>query len=424
MTEAGDDRVIATVSCKSLYHRETVETRYYGQIKTILDKLTGKRHELVFVVQPKKEGAIPEGAGPLFVEVKQAIEKGAYQRAIDRVGLREDFVFDTFAVSRTNEMAYAAARTVAQKPGGAYHLLFLYGGVGVGKTHLMQAVGHEVLKDNPEAKLIYCTGEEFTNGIIEAIQQKNTAAFKHKFRSAKLLLVDDVQFIAGKDAVQEEFFHTFNAIAQNRGQIILTSDRLAEEITGLEDRLRSRFEGGLTVDIQRPDFELRAAIVRIKAQAQEVELAMDVAKLIAANIESVRKMEGFLTKLIAVSQMKGELITPEMVTAQLGSGGGENNGEKKYVNPKEVVEVVANYFNLKPSQVRGERRTKQLVQARHIAMYILRIDMGVQLEEIGRHFDDRDHTTVMHAVEKIKASLAESEAGRLEVEQVRKKLYG
>ena len=356
--------------------------------------------------------------------MSQSDRSGAYERAVERAKLRQDFVFDTFAVSGTNEMAYAAAQAVAKNPGQAYHLLFLYGGVGVGKTHLMQGVGHEVLKTDPDAKITYCTGEEFMNGLVEAIQRKTTTSFKQKFRSAKLFLVDDVQFIAGKDYVQDEFFHTFNAIAQGRGQIILTSDRGPEEITGLEDRLRSRFEGGLTIDIQKPDFELRTAILRIKAQARGVDLPMDVATLIAANIDSTRKLEGFLTSVIALSQVRQEPITPEMVTAQLGGKSEAENGERKYVKPKEVVETVASYFNLRPAVLRGARRTKDLVWARHIAMYLLRIDLRVPLEEVGIHLGKRDHSTVMHAVEKIQANMQVSETLRTDVESVRKKLYG
>jgi len=235
--------------------------------------------------------------------------------------------------------------------------------------------------------------------------------------------VDDVQFIGGKETAQEEFFHTFNAIGQNRGQVILTSDRSPAEIPGLEDRLRSRFEGGLMVDIQKPDFELRTAILQIKAQAQEINLPLDAARLMAANIDSTRRLEGFLMTLGALSKARGEPITPEMVAAHLGVKT-ETNGEKKYVNPKEVVETVANYFNLKPAVLRGDRRNKDLVWARHIAMYLLRIDLGVALTSAGEYLGRKDHTTVMHAVDKIKAKLLTSENLRTDVETVRKKLYG
>jgi chromosomal replication initiator protein len=409
---AGDRRQIATIMCRAAFHRETVENRYYGQIKTVLDRLTGKRNELAFAVKPPAAIA-PEQVGPLFT---QAIDAG-------RVGLRSDFTFDTWAVSPTNEMAFAAAQAVAKNPGQAYHLLFLYGGVGVGKTHLMQAVGHEVLKHDPGVKLMYCTGEEFMNQFVAALRQHTTGSFKQKFRSLKLWLVDDVQFIGGKETAQQEFFHTFNAIGQNRGQVILTADRLPAEISGLEDRLRSRFEGGLMVDIQKPDFELRTAILQIKAQAQGISLPMDAAALMAANIDSTRRLEGFLMTLGALSQARGEPITPEMVAAHLGVKT-ETNGEKKYVNPKEVVETVASYFNLKPAVLRGERRKKDLVWARHIAMYLLRIDLGVALTDVGEYLGRKDHTTVIHAVDKIKANLLTSENLRTDVETVRKKLYG
>lgn len=417
-------RQLVEIATPNPFARETVENRYYGQIKEVLDKLTGKSNELRFVVKErvKKE----KEQGPLFEERKEREEewRQRVRKRAREVGLKDEFTFQNFAVSSTNEMAYAAAQAVADDPGGAYHLLFLYGGVGVGKTHLMQAIGHKILEKDPEVLMVYCTGEEFTNEIIEAIRRKTTEAFRQKYRKAKVLLIDDVQFIGGKDTVQEEFFHTFNTIHREGGQIVMTSDRLPSEIEGLEDRLRSRFEGGLTVDIQQPNFELRTAILLIKARARGVALPMDVAQLIAANIESTRKLEGFLMRLISESRQRKEEITPEMAKALLGKINGEEGIKKRRVEASEVLETVAEFYSLKVSQLKGPRRLKELCGPRHLAMYLLRTELEKPLEEIGKVFGGRDHTTVMHAIEKIQKELAVSEALRLDLATIRKRLYG
>ena len=423
LKEIDQEREIAEIGCPSIFVSNTIENRYYGLIKEALDKATGKKNDLVFVVkqnisQTTKHKEVRNE--PLF-EIKEEGDESA--EAIKRVGLRPDFNFDTFAVSSTNQMAHAAAVAVAQSPGKAYNPLFLYGGVGVGKTHLMQAIAHNVLNRNPKAKIIYCMGEEFTNEIVNAIREKTTKEFKQRYRSTKLLLVDDIQFIAGKTAVQEEFFHTFNAIWRVGGQIVLTSDRKPEEISKLEDRLKSRFEGGLTIDIQAPDFELRSAILLIKAQQKGLKLPMDVAQLIASNITSIRKMEGFLTRLMTEAQTRKEAITLELTKAILGQSN-ENNIPQKLVKPKEVISYVASFFNLKIIDILSPRRDKEIAYARQIIMYLLRSDLKTPLMEIGRLLGDRDHTTIMYGVEKITSLLPKSEDLRVDIMGIRKKLYG
>jgi len=320
-------------------------------------------------------------------------------------------------------MAHAAAMAVAQSPAKAYNPLFLYGGVGVGKTHLMQAIANAVLRKNRRAKIIYCMGEEFTNEIVNAIREKTTKEFKEKYRSARLLMVDDIQFIAGKTAVQEEFFHTFNAIWRVGGQIVLTSDRRPEEISKLEDRLRSRFEGGLIIDIQPPDFELRTAILLIKAQQKKIKLPMDIAQLIASNIISTRKLEGFLIRLMTEVETKKEPLTPELVKAILGQTN-DMIAPQKLVKPKEILSAVANFFDLRLAEITGPKRDKKIALARQIVMYLLRNDLKTSLMDIGRLLGDRDHTTVMYGVEKITQLLPTSEDLRVNIVGIRKKLYG
>jgi len=415
-------RQIVTIACRTPYQRTMVEARYYGQIKQALDRITELHNELVFTVKPVEVDSVP--AGPIFEQIKERQERSAYDDAVEKIRLKKDYVFESFAVSSTNEMAHAAASAVAREPGRAYHLLFLYGGVGVGKTHLMTAVGHEILKVDPGVEMVFCSGEEFMNDLVQAIQTKKTAMFRARYRKIKVFLVDDIQFIAGKDAVQEEFFHTFNAIVQNRGQIILTSDKLPEEMVLLEDRLRSRFEGGLTIDIQEPNLELRTAILNIKSKARGLSLPADVTQLIANEVRSTRKLEGVLARLTTYVAAKNEPVTLESVLALFGKDAELTKRPQKYVPPAEVIGVVAEYFSLKPSALKGKRRTKEVVSARHLAMYLLRVDLEVPLKEVGRVFGGRDHTTVMHAVDKVERELKTSEKFRGAYTSTKKGVFG
>lgn len=416
------ERQIVEIAVINPYTKTTIEARYQGQVLEILNRLTKIKNEIKISVGQEK--LLPStDPGPLFrIDFDQEKDR-LFKKALLNNRLKPDFTFTTFAVSSSNEMAYAAASAVAKNPGKTYHLLYLYGGVGVGKTHLTQAVGYEILKKNPASAVVYGTSEEFTNEIVEAIQNKNTQIFRKKYRKAKALLIDDIQFLGGKEYVQEEFFHTFNAILTEGGQIVLTSDRPPHEIQGLEDRLLSRFEGGLTIDVQEPNFELRTAILRIKANQQNQELPIDVAKLIARHITSTRKLEGFLIKLIAVAKTKKEPITPDLCTSLLKEVSNEPRHASQQIKPVEILEIVASYYNLKTALLRGEKRSKPIVVPRQIAMYLIKTELKTPLMEIGRVFGNRDHTTVMHSVEKIGSLLPLSETLRNEVEALRKKLY-
>lgn len=408
-------RQVIEIAIPSPFVAENIENRYYTQIKEILDKKTAKKNELVFIVKRQKTKARKQELGPLF-EKKKSIK-----RITKDHGLREDFTFENFAVSSSNQTAYAAATVVARSPGKAYNPLFLYGGVGVGKTHLMQAIAQKIIATNPPSPFIYCTSEEFTNDFINSLRTKSTDDFHKNYRRVNILLIDDVQFFGGKEKVQEELFHTFNTIYR-MGQIVLTSDRQPREIDSLEERLRSRFEGGLTIDIQPPDFELRCAILLIKAKQQNINLPMDVAKLIASNIEDTRRLEGFLTRVLTEAKLKEQAITPEFTSALLGRV--SEPKEKRVVRPKEVLEVVVNHFNIKLSQIKSERRLKKFVIPRQILMYLLRQDLRLNLVEIGEFLGGRDHTTIMYGVEKITNLLPNSEDLRVTLGAIRKRLYG
>lgn len=422
--EVDKNHQIIEIASPSSFIKDTIENRYYGLIKEALDKTTKKKNDLAFVVKQVKGERAKRREGkrePLFEKAKP--EKSTAQEAIVRAGLRPDFNFEAFAVNTTNQMAHAAARAVSESPGKAYNPLFLYGGVGVGKTHLMQAIGSTVLERRPRLNIIYCMSEEFTTEIVDAIRKKTTKQFKDKYRSARVLLIDDIQFIAGKTTVQEEFFHTFNAIWRAGGQIVLTSDRRPDEISSLEDRLRSRFEGGLTIDIQDPDFELRTAIVLIKAQQRGIKLPMDIAQLIAGNITSTRRLEGFLIRLVTEADTKKEPLTPELTSALLGTTNAELM-PKRLVKPKEVLTAVVNFYNFKNKDLLGPRRPKKLALARQVLMYLLRTELKMPLMEIGQFLGNRDHTTIMYGVEKITKLLPESEELRVDIAGIKQKLYG
>jgi len=422
LKKLGEGKILIEVSCPSVFHKNQVGERYVGQIRAAAEKKLKKKCEIKLRVrQDKKEKK--EAADDLFSIDTDKLAQEAYEEAVARVGLTAGFTFENFAVSSSNEVAHAAAKTAAKKPGQVYHLIFIYGGVGVGKTHLMQAVGHAILKKNPDASLVYCTGEEFTNEIIEAIRNRTTVMFRQKYRRARILFLDDVQFIGGKETVQEEFFHTFNAVHKEGGQVILTSDRLPSEIAGLEDRLRSRFEGGLTVDIQEPGFELRTAILLIKAEQMKMELPMRVAQAIAANVESTRRLEGMLMRLSSELAARKEPLTEELAMALLGKINGEAESLRKRATPGQVVKAVSEYYQIRLSDIRGSRRLKAMTLARQVAMYLLRKELLLPLKEVGRLLGGRDHTTVLHGQDKVARLLPKSEQLRVDVATIRKWLY-
>lgn len=338
-----------------------------------------------------------------------------------RAGLRLDYTFETFAVSTTNEMAHAAALAVSNQPGTAYNPLFIYGGVGVGKTHLMQAVGNNILKNNPDVKILYCTGEDFTNEIVHAIQTKKALLFKEKFRTVDVLLIDDVQFIAGKNTVQEEFFHTFNTITKRSGQVILTSDQPPHEIALLEDRLKSRFEAGLMVDIQQPSFELRTAILLIKSNAYRINIPMNLAQFIASRLDSARKIEGFMKTIKSEVELKHREITPELINEILRTEGNKSKQHLK-IKPYDLIKTVADFYHMKLTVLRGQQRVKSIVRARHVAMYFLKEELDLPYIEVGRWFSNRDHTSAMHALRKIHQELEQDEDLRQELAAIRNEL--
>jgi chromosomal replication initiator protein len=414
---------VATIGFTNPLMRTLVETRYYSLLKSILDHHTSANTSLVFIVVPRRDSA--KDAGPLFAsphEMREEVKVGEIAR---RLHINPHMTFENFAVSTTNQMAHAAATAVAKSPGAAYNPLLFYGGVGVGKTHLMHSVANAILGRKPGARVVYCMGEEFLNEIVEAIQTKTARQFKQKYRSAQLLMVDDVQFIAGKQTAQEEFFHTFNAVAREGGQIILTSDRPPGEISKLEDRLRSRFEGGLTVDISNPDFELRAAIVNIKAGEMGLVVPSAAAQLVAANITDTRAIEGFLRRLATRAETTKEAITEELVASMLNTRVGDPAAAKpkRRVTVEEALAGVASYFGIKPTAIKGPKRDRPLARPRQVFMYLCKVEMGLTYSDIGGALGGRDHTTIMHGVETITKELSTNQQMRDAVAGIKQQLW-
>lgn len=385
-----------------------LEKNYYALIKEVLSKKLNQDVKLVFTVQ--RPAATPDSGGPLFAEriVSTAIK-------IRPSRIREDYTFDTLAVSDSNQLAYTAAFTVATDPGGKYNPLFLYGSVGVGKTHLMHAIANTVFEKKSNASIMYLTTEEFTNEMVEAIQTKSTSKLRRRFRNVDLLLLDDIQFLSGKEKIQEELFHTFNALIDNKGQVIFSSDRPPSEIKKIEARLASRFESGLTIDIEPPDLELRAAILLIKSKKHGVELSAELARRAAERIVEPRALEGFLLKLTTLMSMSNtQQITEELVDKTLGN----LRNERPSIHPDDVVRAVCEFYNIKPTQLKGEKRDSSLVRARHVCMYLLKERLGITLVEIGNLLGGRDHTTIMHGIDKITTLLHDTPVLEQEIKNV------
>ena len=348
-----------------------------------------------FEVDPELETRAPEMMRP---QITRKLRNGDTNGA----GMDPKYNFESFVVGKGNELAAAACMAVAKNPATAYNPLFLWGGVGLGKTHLMLAVGNAMLAANPAVRVHYVSSETFTNEMIFSIQHSKTMEFKNKYRSVDALLIDDIQFLAGKETTQEEFFHTFNALYDSRKQIILTSDRPPKEIRMLEERLVSRFHWGLLADIGKPDFETRVAILKKKAAEEDTILPEDVAHLIAENVSSnIRELEGCLIRLTAFAHLAKRSVDLPLAREVLQDF--IRTDQEKRFDPRVIIKTVATRYNVTPESVKGKRRTNNVVVPRQVAMYLIRTLTSAPLAEIGRYFGNRDHTTVLYACDRVKA---------------------
>lgn len=337
-----------------------------------------------------------------------------------RRGINHDYTFESFVVGSGNELAYAACQAIAADPGTKYNPLFLYGGVGIGKTHLIQAVGNAVLAQRPNARVVYVTSEQFVQEFVDALRFKKNTDFAGFYRNADVLIIDDIQFIAGKEKIQEEFFHTFNALRQADKQIVLSSDKPPKDISALEDRLRSRFLWGMTIDMQNPDFETRCAILQMKAESRSFALPTDVTEFLATNVQTnIRELEGALNQLLAICEMRA--VEPTLPLAQNVIGAARTR--PKHLSAKQIVEVCAKHFQISVADILSPKRDKDIVRPRHLAMYLMRSELHLSFPKIAQELGRKDHTTAMHSVEKLELAIQNDNEMRESYHAVREQLY-
>lgn len=421
--EIDKERVLIEIGCMSGFHQQQIDQRYYARIKKILEKQTERQVELALKVSPremesKKKKSNGESKEPDLFEQPE-MERREVGKKGRKVGLNMRFSFDNFVVGNSNQLAYAVAKGAVSKPGIKHNPLFLWGGVGVGKTHLMHAVGRELHLKGMDVQAI--TSEQFTNELVYMLRNKTVDEFKDKYRNLDALMIDDIQFFSGKESSQQEFFHTFNELYNKGAQIVLTADRRPQDIEDVEDRLISRFLGGMTVDISLPDWEMRVAILKQKCEELSVEYEPKALNSIATAINTnARELEGMLTKLISVANSESGILSQFLVEREIGKGAAKR---AKRLRPQQVISMAAKEFDLKNKEILGRSRKLKLVRARHITMYLLRIEMGLTLKRVGKMIGDRDHTTVMHAVKKLERQMTDNRLLRSDIMNLRQKIF-
>jgi chromosomal replication initiator protein len=401
------------------FTKDIIEKRYKTLFVQAIKLVSSKKYNIEFLIQSELQQENEISTKPN----KEESSNISVVSVNDEMSatLNPKYTFDSFVIGNSNRFAHAASLAVAEAPAKAYNPLFIYGGVGLGKTHLMHAIGHYILKNNPKAKVVYVSSEKFTNELINAIKDDTNEEFRNKYRNVDVLLIDDIQFIAGKERTQEEFFHTFNTLHEANKQIILSSDRPPKEIPTLEDRLRSRFEWGLIADTQAPDFETRMAILKKKADVEKLNVANEVMVYIATKIKSnIRELEGALIRIVAYSSLTNREITVDLASEALKDI--ISNKQGNHVTIELIQETVANYFNLRVEDLKSQRRTRNVAYPRQIAMYLSRKLTDMSLPKIGEEFGGRDHTTVIHAYEKISDGLNSDEVLQNTVNDITKKV--
>lgn len=427
------------VATKNSYAKDWLENRLFTTINRTVSNLLGRTVEIQFTVddelplsetvQSKSLPVVIEGEEvdlPIIVNAKVNAKNGNGHKGNgsngsggnERLMLNSRYTFDQFIVGSSNRLAHAASLAVAEKPAEAYNPLFLYGGVGLGKTHLLQAIAHFAESQNKQ--VIYTTSETFTNDLINAIRTQSTDSFREKYRTTDFLLIDDIQFIAGKESTQEEFFHTFNALHSSGGQIVLSSDRPPKAITTLEERLRSRFEWGLLADVQPPDLETRIAILRFKADSMSTAVPDDVMEFIARRAQNnIRELEGALNKVIAHSSVLRQEIDIDLATKALH----DIVSRQAELTVEQIVKAVAEFYRMEPELLIGRGRSKDVSAARQMAMYLAREETGASLPQIGEVIGGRDHTTIMHGWERVASQIEQNDRLRREMLSIREIIY-
>jgi len=411
-----------TIGVHNAYARDWLESRLASTVNRLLVGILNSTVDVHFVVHGNENERIPDesaSSAPESSDHTPMVAVEAYESHSRNSSMNPRYVFDTFVVGSGNRLAHAACLAVAEKPARAYNPLFLYGGVGLGKTHLLHAIGNACQVRG--LRVLYVSSEEFTNDLITAIRTHTTQAFREKYRSMDVLLVDDIQFIAGKESTQEEFFHTFNTLHGQDKQIIVSSDRPPKALVTLEERLRSRFEWGLTADIQPPDLETRLAILRTKAERTGRSVPNEVLELIAERVQSnIRELEGALNRILAFADLSGSSLTPNLVEMALA----DLLPQRSDVEPEKIIELVAREWQTTVDALLGRDRSHKIAQPRQVAMYLLRKETDASLPQIGEALGGRDHTTVMYAIEKISNEIETKTDLRKRVVSVKQQLYG
>jgi chromosomal replication initiator protein len=396
-----EDTLILRITMENMQRQ--LMNMHHGRITDAVSRAAGKRMNVEILTSAE----LQERTSP-------KIEAAMEEDEIAGIALNPKYTFDTFVVGGGNRFAHAASLAVAEAPAQAYNPLFIYGGVGLGKTHLMHAIGHFILAEDPTKRILYIPGEQFTNELILAIQQNRNVQFRNRFRNVDVLMVDDIQFIAGKESTQEEFFHTFNALHTAGKQIILTSDRPPQEIARLEDRLKSRFAWGLLADIKKPDFETRIAILKAKAETEGIKVGDDVLADIASHIDSnIRELEGSLTRLAAYSALTKKDMTVSLCNEALRDLYSTQN--RREITPQAIMQTVADYYSITMDDLISHSRRREITVPRQIAMYLTREMTNLSLPQIGQVFGNRDHTTVLHGCDKVAAGVKDTASGMASV---------
>ena len=393
-----------------------ISKKYYLPLKVAIAEITGTEYDIEFI--------LPDQADSLSIKGSKNKNKKQPSAKADRSNLNPNYTFDTFVVGNNNRFAHSASLAVAESPGEAYNPLYIYGGPGLGKTHLMHSIGHFILDQKPDTKVIYVTSEEFTNEVIESIRNGNASSmtkFRDKYRTVDVLMIDDIQFIIGKESTQEEFFHTFNALQTQGKQIILTSDKPPKEMETLEERIRSSFEWGLMADIGVPDYETRMAILRKKAESDNFIIDDDILDYIANNIKSnIRELEGALNKLLAYHNLENVKITMEIAEKELANI--ITPDKPREITPQLIIEVVSEHFHISVDQMMSKNRSSDIAKPRQIAMYLCKTMTSSSLDAVGALLGGRDHSTIIHGVKKVSEEYDNNESTRTLIETIKKKI--
>ena len=410
-----DNNIVFTTL--SEYQRDFIENRFKDLLLNTIKYITNKEYtfSVIDLSKKDKDGNEDGEEGDIITDTSSSVPESELES--NHQTLNPKYTFDTFVVGNNNRFAHAAALAVGNEPGKSYNPLFLYGGVGLGKTHLMQAIGNRIIEENRKANVLYVTSEKFTNQLVNSIKDNKTEMFRNKYRNIDVLLIDDIQFIAGKDRVQEEFFHTFNALREDGKQIIISSDTPPRDIQFLEDRLKSRFEWGLLADISCPDYETRLAILRKKAQDEKIIIDDAILSNIATNIDSnIRELEGVFNKIVARAALTHSPITMEHAELIINEF---KLKSEKVISSDFIKETVAKYFSINKNDLASEKRSNDIAFPRQIAMFLCRDVANMSFPQIGKDFGDRDHSTVMHAYNKKKKEVRDKNNTKLIVESVK-----